>query len=95
MFSSSTLSKIALLATLAQVTYTQDGNPCKSFGIDFQDKGTYFQNVMSTEGFSFVSEFTGCSADIANNIFVNPTADQVQCSDTQMQPNDTPQLSTW
>ena len=95
MVSSSPLSVLALLAVFAQVTYTQDDNPCKSFGIDFQDQGTYFQNSLSTSNFTFVSEFTGCQSDIANNIFVDPYANQVQCTDTQMQPNDTPQLSTW
>ena len=34
---------------------------CNSFGVDFVDGGSYFQNSLSTEAFSFVSEYEGRS----------------------------------
>jgi len=69
-------------------------NPCKSYGIDFQDNGSYFQNVSSHDDFTFVSTFEGCQNDVANNIIVDPNGDQYQCSDTPLQPPDTYQMST-
>lgn len=32
---------------------------CNSFGVDFQEGGTYFQNSLSTEDFTYVSRFEG------------------------------------
>ena len=32
---------------------------CLSFGMDFQDGGSYFQNNASTDPFTFVSQFEG------------------------------------
>ena len=70
-------------------------NPCHSYGIDFQDKGgPYFQNISSPEKFTFVSTFEGCQDDYATNIIVDPNGDQLQCSDTKLQPRDTYQMST-
>ena len=57
-FSSSIGSKLLLLGLLARVTLTQD-NPCITFGVDFQDGGSYFQNSLSTDPFTFVQEFEG------------------------------------
>lgn len=30
---------------------------CESYGVDFQSGGTYFQNISSTDDFTFVSMF--------------------------------------
>lgn len=30
---------------------------CESYGVDFQSNGTYFQNISSTDDFTFVSMF--------------------------------------
>lgn len=67
---------------------------CESFGVDFQSGGTYFQNVESTDPFTAVQEFTGCQNDTSHNIFVDPNGDQTECTQTEMVPNDTPQLLT-
>lgn len=69
-------------------------NPCKSYGIDFQDEGSYFQNKSSADPFTFVSTFEGCEDDYATNILVDPKGDQVLCSNTDLQPDDTLQMST-
>jgi len=92
----SMIGKLALLTLLFKSVAAQEEqeNPCKSFGMDFQDGGSYFQNSLSTDDFSFVSWFEGCQNDTANNIFVDPTGDQVLCSDTNLQPDDTDQLAT-
>lgn len=71
-----------------------DVNPCRSYGIDFQDKGSYFQNISSTDPFTFVSTFEGCQKDYANNILVDPNGDEHMCSDTALTPDDTYQMST-
>ena len=34
---------------------------CIPFGVDFQDGGSYFQNSLSTENFTFVSRYEGWS----------------------------------
>jgi len=67
---------------------------CESFGVDFQSGGTYFQNVESTDPFTAVQEFTGCQNDSAHNVFVDPNGDQTECTETPMQPDNSPQLLT-
>jgi hypothetical protein len=70
-------------------------NPCRSYGIDFQDGGgPYFQNISSPDDFTFVSTFKGCEKDFATNIIVDPHGDQLQCDDTSLQPDNTYQMST-
>jgi hypothetical protein len=89
-------SLIALaLATVVGSAVAQDQTEqCVSFGIDFQDGGSYFQNKSSSDDFTFVSTFEGCQNDVANNILVDPSGDQYLCSDTPLQPKDTYQMST-
>lgn len=67
---------------------------CESFGVDFQSGGTYFQNSESTDPFTAVQEFTGCQNDTSHNVFVDPNGDQTECTETPMQPDDSPQLLT-
>ena len=37
---------------------------CNAFGVDFQDGGSYFQNSLSTDDFTFVSKYEGWSLSI-------------------------------
>ncbi|KAF2089560.1 hypothetical protein K490DRAFT_55153 [Saccharata proteae CBS 121410] len=68
---------------------------CESYGMDFQNKGSYFQNSLSTDNFTFVSQFEGCESDaVAFNYIVDPNGDQTQCSNTPMSPDDVNELST-
>lgn len=67
---------------------------CESFGVDFTSGGTFFQNKNSSDPFTAIQEFTGCQDDTAHNVFIDPTGDQTECSETPMQPNDAPQLIT-
>ncbi|KAK4954561.1 hypothetical protein LTR10_007994 [Elasticomyces elasticus] len=67
---------------------------CNSYGDDFQTGGTYFQNSLSSDPFTALQEFEGCANDTANNVLVDPNGDQSQCSNTHLQPDDTPQLIT-
>jgi hypothetical protein len=67
---------------------------CESFGIDFTSGGTFFQNSNSSDPFTAIQEFEGCQDDTAHNVLVDPTGDQTECSETPMQPDDTPQLIT-
>ena len=92
MFSFSTVTKIGLVVNLARLAV---GQTCRSFGVDFQDGGSYFQDITLTDPFTFVEEFQGCQADLAQNILVFPDGDQELCTDTPMTPDNTPQLATW
>lgn len=84
-----------VFATVVGTVLAQDQyDVCESWGIDFQDKGSYFQNKSSSDPFTFVSTFEGCQNDVANNILVDPSGDQYLCSDTPLLPSDTYQMST-
>jgi len=49
-------SKIFLLGLITGKALAQT---CESFGVDFQNGGSYFQNSLSTDPFTFVEEFDG------------------------------------
>ncbi|KAF2706996.1 hypothetical protein K504DRAFT_384493 [Pleomassaria siparia CBS 279.74] len=94
-------SALGLLALGARTVVADDSPTCVSYGMDFQDGGSYFQNSLSSDDFTFVSQFEGtlislvcCQNDTAANIFISPSGDQTLCSDTNLQPDDTNQLST-
>ena len=89
------LVKTALVLAWSALVASQDSNPCQSFGIDFQDGGTYFQNSLSNTPFTFVETFEGCQNDTAQNILVDPSGNEYQCTDTPMMPANTSELSTW
>jgi hypothetical protein len=59
-FSYLSSGKLLLLGLLAQISFAQDPL-CKSFGVDFEDQGSYFQNSLAQEPFTFVSKFEGMS----------------------------------
>ena len=60
MFSFYSISSFVLASLLSTAVLGQDeNNPCKSYGIDFQHEGAYFQDGNSSEPFTFVSEFEG------------------------------------
>jgi hypothetical protein len=65
-------------------------NPCQSYGVDFQDGGSYFQNSLSNEDFNATQEFEGCAADSSYNTLVDPNGDQYLCTNTSLTPDDTP-----
>ncbi|OCK73552.1 hypothetical protein K432DRAFT_312580 [Lepidopterella palustris CBS 459.81] len=67
---------------------------CVSFGMDFQNGGEYFQNSLSNDDFTFVSQFEGCQNDTANNVLVDPNGNQYLCTNTNLQPDDTDEMST-
>lgn len=90
MYSSRSLAGLAVMASLAPSIIAD----CQSFGVDFQDGGSYFQNSLSKDNFTFVSQFEGCQNDQTLNLLVNPNGTQVQCSNTDLQPDDTNELST-
>ena len=86
--------KLGLISALFSIVHAQS-NPCVSFGVDYQDGGTYFQNILANNPFTFVSTFTGCQADVANNVLVDPYGNQYLCTDTNLTPANTPDMSTW
>jgi hypothetical protein len=87
------LRTVALLGLFARAILADD---CNSFGVDFTDGGNFFQNVLSTAPFGFVQEFSGaCQQDMSQNLLVDPTGIQYQCSDTPLLPVMTPENSTW
>jgi hypothetical protein len=88
---SSFACQLGLLVLLARTAVAD----CESFGVDFHGGKSYFQNSLSGDPFTFVSQYEGCDADVATNVLVDPNGDQYLCSDTPLQPADTDQLSTW
>lgn len=93
----SRLSVGALALSLCGFALAQDNctTTCQSFGVDFVDDGSYFQNIDSTAPFTAVQEFEGCQDDEANNILVDPSGNQYECSQTPLTPDDTAQTMTW
>ncbi|KAF2460475.1 hypothetical protein BDY21DRAFT_384088 [Lineolata rhizophorae] len=82
--------RTALLGVLGRAAMAQQ---CLSFGMDFQNGGSYFQNSLSDDPFTFVSQFDHCQDDVATNILVDPNGDEYVCTDTPLQPDDTDQMS--
>ncbi|CAK4030452.1 Hypothetical predicted protein [Lecanosticta acicola] len=78
--------------------YRRQMNPnsnCSTFGIDFQDGGSYFINSQLNESFTAVSEFEGCNNDTASVVLVNDqSSDQYECTSVPTVPNDTPEMTT-
>lgn len=93
----SRLSVGALALSLGGYAMAQDNctTNCQSFGVDFVDGGSYFQNIDSTAPFTAVQEFEGCQDDESNNILVDPSGNQYECSKTPLTPDDTAQTVTW
>ena len=48
--------KIILLGLITGKALAQT---CESYGVDFQNGGSYFQNSFSTDPFNFLEEFSG------------------------------------
>ncbi|KAF2203974.1 hypothetical protein GQ43DRAFT_410463 [Delitschia confertaspora ATCC 74209] len=67
---------------------------CYSYGMDFQHEGIYFQNSLSSDNFTHVTQFEGCNDDVAYNFLVDPYGEQYICSDTRLTPDDSDMLST-
>lgn len=80
-----------LALSLAQTALSQT---CESYGLDFQNGGTYFQNSLSTAPFTASQEFSGCQNDTADNVLVDPSGNQYECSQTPLLPSDTPETVT-
>jgi hypothetical protein len=88
--------KAALLLTAwSSLAWAQSDNPCQSFGVDYQDGQSYFVNSLSNASFTMVEEFTGCANDTAQNILVDPSGNQYECTDTPLLPSNTSELTTW
>ena len=57
---SSMSSRVIMALALLSAKVLAD---CEVYGMDFQNGGSYFQNSLSTDPFTFVQEFEGlCSA---------------------------------
>lgn len=78
-----------------ELIFQRDDGVCYSFGIDFQDGGSYFIDSRSNASFTAVSQFEGCNNDTSSILLVNDeTGDQYECSSVPTMPEDTSQLST-
>ncbi|KAL5404539.1 hypothetical protein PMIN06_006252 [Paraphaeosphaeria minitans] len=92
------ISRFATAWGLTALQGRQDSDPgpalCNSYGMDFQSGGTYFQNSLSSDNFTFVEQFEGCNQDVAYNIIVDPQGDQNLCTETSLTPDNTDRLST-
>ncbi|RDW91714.1 hypothetical protein BP5796_02879 [Coleophoma crateriformis] len=88
-FYSRFLGTIAVLISVISSVHAD----CVSFGIDFQDGGSYFINSLDTSLFTSVVEFEGCSGS-ANVILEAPNEDSWLCSDIDASQDDVTELST-
>lgn len=90
---------IKLLGVLLAIGYVRATDSCStvcnSYGLDFEDGGTYFQNVASSANFTASEDFTGCAQDSADNVLVDPFGNQYLCNTTPMTPDSTPQEVNW
>jgi len=69
---------------------------CQSYGYDFVDGGSYFQNISSSDDFTFISYFEGCEGEGSiTPILVDPNEDEYFCSDIATSPDDALFNSTW
>lgn len=89
------MAAFAIATALFFVTALGKDTTCQSFGVDFQNNGTYFQDSRSTAPFTAIQEFSGCQDDVSYNILVEPNGDYVECSQTPTVPDDTPQEVIW
>lgn len=84
---------LLLLAIIFVVGVSAD---CQSYGIDFVDGGSYFQNISSSDDFTFITQFEGCDGEGSiTPILVDPNEDEYFCSDIPTSPDDTSFNSTW
>lgn len=83
-----------ITAFFTKACLSQDCGDCQSYGIDFLNDGSYFQNSDSSDPFTALQEFEGCANDTSHNVFVDPDDEQYECTMSQLQPDDTPQLVT-
>lgn len=68
---------------------------CTTYGVDFEDGGSYFINANSNASFTFVSKFDGCNNDTASLQLVNQdTSDQYDCGEVPTVPNNASQTAT-
>ncbi|KAF2167191.1 hypothetical protein M409DRAFT_22620 [Zasmidium cellare ATCC 36951] len=86
----------ALVLALAQTTFADDSsnNTCQSYGVDYENGGSYFQNINLNNTFTAFQQFSGCTNDTAHNVIVDPNGDQSECSESSMQPSNTDMLVT-
>ncbi|KAF2720150.1 hypothetical protein K431DRAFT_271147 [Polychaeton citri CBS 116435] len=89
----SSLLSYALAQSDTYPDYCYNTN-CQSYGIDFQNGGTYFQNILSTDPFTALETFTGCQNDTSFNVLIDPDGYQYDCTKTNMQPDSLPELTT-
>ncbi|RDW56622.1 hypothetical protein BP5796_13087 [Coleophoma crateriformis] len=81
----------AFLALVHFISYAKAD--CSSFGIDFQNGGSYFINSKDNSSFTSVTQFEGCFGT-ANVILEGPDSNSWLCSDISVSPDDTNQIST-
>ena len=85
-------SFLFLIVALVAEVFAQ----CQSYGVDFVDGGSYFQNISSSDDFTFISYFEGCAGEGSiTPILVDPNEDEYFCSDIETSPDDVNFNSTW
>jgi hypothetical protein len=69
---------------------------CLSYGIDYQNGGSYFIDSRSTESFTVVSQFADCEPNTTAYILLvnNETGNQLECSGVATTPDLTNMIST-
>ncbi|KAM7221354.1 hypothetical protein V8F06_003322 [Rhypophila decipiens] len=76
------LSLLLALLTLGVAAQSQ----CTSYGVDYQNQGTYSIDSTSNQYFSFITVFQGCSQETISPVLVAPDGNEYACSAIKTQP---------
>lgn len=74
--------------------YFQNKNSSELFSFVQQFQGLHASSPLLNHSIVLI-QATGCDDDFAYNLFVDPDGNQVICSNTDLQPDNTNELSTW
>ncbi|KAK4211109.1 hypothetical protein QBC37DRAFT_447042 [Rhypophila decipiens] len=76
------LSLLLALLTVGVAAQSQ----CTSYGVDYQNQGTYSIDSTSNQYFSFITVFQGCSQETISPVLVAPDGNEYACSAIKTQP---------
>lgn len=89
-----TLFALAALFVRSSASVLPRQSQCISYGINYQDGGSYTVDTSSTANFTVVSQFCGCQTDYAIVELVDPSGNAIYCSMVPTTPDDTNETST-
>ena len=89
-----TFFTLATLLVVSSASVLPRQSQCISYGINYQDGGSYTVDTSSTANFTVVSQFCGCQTDYAIVELVDPSGNAIYCSMVPTTPDDTDETSS-